>query len=144
MGRLAATHVMRAYTYFWDPQPWLEHENAEAYLMRLARAKRMDVRGVAFDLLPSVDCIVRRHTRQPCVKMMYSCLVTLPPWSPPFCMSQPRQSEEGLRNWTAVWPKNGQRKPYCKKALPIQTVACTPFSPLSLRGWRRLFLSCSM
>ena len=48
-------------------------------------------------------------------------------------MSQPRQSEEGLRNWTAVWPKNGQRKPHCTKALPIHTAPCTPFvSPFFL------------
>ena len=139
MGRRAAAEVMLAYTAFWDPRPYLEGFNAENYLLRLAQARRLAVRAVDFALLPSIDSMIRHSTRRPCVKRVYSCLLTLPPWSPEFCGPLPQNNDTNLQRWEQVWPAV-PRQSHCTSNESVPS-ARWPIPPPNRRRhslWRRL------
>ena len=126
MGRKAAAAVMVAYTAFWNPRLSLGGENAEQYLMWLARQQRVLVRGIDFALLPSTDCMVVAKTRQLCLKRFYSCLLTLPPWSPAFCGEARHDVMDNLQNWEQVWPEQPCAS-YCTHRRPI---TASPWPPV--------------
>ena len=105
LGREAAPALMTAYSAFWNKTLPLESQNAERYLMYLAKARGVVVRYVKFQRLPTLDAMVDKSNQQICIKKYYSCLLEPPPWGPPFCKAReyPR-GPEGLQKWPELWP----------------------------------------
>ena len=60
--------------------------NAEQYLKEWAVANGVHIRSVPFGWLPAVDAAVSADTGTVCIKKMYSCLRTLQPHHPQWCV----------------------------------------------------------